>query len=74
MKDLWNRIVAKVKAPFVNNQGKTILKVGDKTLTTGFATDGKGLVIMKNRSNFWTRLKNLVLLPWRYLRHGRIEL
>ena len=53
-----------------NQQGKTILKIGNDTMIS----KGEPLTIMKTRSSFWTRLKNLVMLPWRYLRHGRIEL
>ena len=54
-----------------NKQGKTVLRLGRDTMTT---KNGEALFVLKTRSNFWTRLKNIVLMPWRYLFTGKFEL
>lgn len=54
-----------------NQHGKTILSLGRDSMTT---RQNEPVKLIKMGSGFWTRLKNLVLLPWRYLKHGKIEL
>ena len=54
-----------------NKNGKTILVLGRDSMTSPRNQPAR---LTKLRSNFWTRLKNIVLLPWRYLFYGKIEL
>ena len=62
---------AKIKNWLKPQNGKTVLRLGRDSMTS---KPGEPLQIMKMRSNFMARLKNLVLLPWRYLFYGKIEL
>lgn len=49
---------------------KTILKVGNT-----FNQPSKGdLVVMTRGKTRWERFVNLILLPWRYIWHGRFKL
>jgi hypothetical protein len=49
---------------------KTVLKIGQS-----FNHPAKGdLVVMTIRKTRWERFVNLILLPWRYVWHGRFKL
>ena len=63
--------VAKVRDAFTHKEGKTMLRGGTTVINAG---NDKPLVLMKPRSNRWTRLKKIIAFPFKYVWHGKAEL
>ena len=64
-------VIEKVKDVFAHKEGKAVLKMGNTLSNSG---NGNPLILMKPRSNRWTRLKKIIMFPWNYVWHGRAEL
>ena len=63
--------VAKVKDAFAHKEGKALLKMGTNISNSG---NGNPLILMKPRSNRWTRFKRIVSFPFKYIWNGKAEL
>jgi len=68
---LPSRFIAQLKDTFAHKEGKCVLKLGNSLQNSGA---GNPLILMKPRSNRWTRLKKMVMFPWNYVWHGKAEL